>query len=77
MCGWGERSVHACEILKKFGFKHLYNVVGGFEGDKVKDKNSPNYGHRCLINGWQHDGLTYTYKLKEELKYKLHTSSGR
>ena len=76
ICRSGRRSRLACNKLAKAGFEHVFNVLCGFEGDKVKDKNSANYGHRRCINGWQHDGLPYTYGLKKELIYKLHSPCG-
>ena len=76
ICMSGKRSCLACNKLAEAGFEHIFNVLGGFEGDKVKDINSTNYGHLRCINGWQHDGLPYTYEFKEELIYKLYSPCG-
>lgn len=76
ICRSGRRSCLACDKLALAGFKHIFNVLGGFEGEKVENKNSPHYGHRRYINGWQRDGLPYTYKLEKKLVYKLHKSCG-
>ena len=76
ICRSGKRSCLACNILAEAGFKYIFNVLGGFEGDKVKNKNSLNYGYRRHINGWQHDGLPYTYMLNKKLTFKLHSSCG-
>lgn len=69
ICRLGKRSCLACNELAKAGFEHLFNVLGGFEGDKVKKKKSIDYGHRRAINGWQYDGLPYTYELDNKLIY--------
>jgi len=70
ICKSGVRSRFACDILIEAGFDYVFNVLGGFEGDKVKDKNSIYYGYRGYINGWKHYVLPYTYKLSQELFYK-------
>jgi len=70
ICRSGGRSRLATDILIEAGFGHVFNVLGGFEGDKVKDKNSIYYGYRGYINGWKHDELPYTYEMNEELVYK-------
>lgn len=69
ICKTGKYSRLACEKLIKAGFKHVFNVLYGFEGDKVKDKKRIDYGHRGAINGWKHDGLPYTYELNDKLTY--------
>ncbi|MBC8526015.1 MAG: hypothetical protein H8D22_03950 [Candidatus Cloacimonetes bacterium] len=76
ICRSGKRSCFACDILIEVGFENIFNVLGGFEGDKVKDQNSIYYGYRRNIRGWQHDGLPYTYELNDELIYKLHSPCG-
>ncbi|WP_048192571.1 rhodanese-like domain-containing protein [Methanobacterium sp. SMA-27] len=35
-CKSGMRSVKVCEILKKLGFTHVYNIKEGFKGWKSK-----------------------------------------
>lgn len=79
ICRSGKRSRLACEVLIEAEFEHVFNVLGGFEGDKVEDKNSIYYGYRRHINGWQHDGLPYTYEIyeiNEESVYKPTLSCG-
>jgi rhodanese-related sulfurtransferase len=71
ICCSGQRSSKVCEELVKNGFKEVFNIDKGFEGDKAEDINSIYYGYRRHLNGWQHDGLPYTYELKEGLAYKL------
>lgn len=73
ICRSGKRSRNACSQLVGAGFKNVFNVSDGFEGDMVRDSSSPHYGHRRYVNGWQHDGLPYTYECEKKLIYKLHS----
>jgi rhodanese-related sulfurtransferase len=68
MCRSGHRSAASIEKLAKAGFKNVYNIYDGFEGDKVKDKNDPNYGKRT-IKGWRNAGAPWTYDLDINLMY--------
>lgn len=68
MCRSGHRAAPGVEKLVKAGFKNVYNVHDGFEGDKVKDKNDPNYGKRTK-DGWRNAGLPWTYDLDVNLMY--------
>jgi rhodanese-related sulfurtransferase len=68
MCRSGHRSAASVEKLAKAGFKTVYNILDGFEGDKVKDKNDPNVGKRAK-NGWKVSGLPWTYDLNLDLMY--------
>lgn len=68
MCRSGHRSAPSVNKLAKAGFKTVYNIHDGFEGDKVKDKNDPNYGKRAK-NGWKVSGLPWTYDLDTTLIY--------
>ena len=70
MCRSGDRSRLACEDLEKASFKHVFDVPAGFEGKKVENKGSIYYGYHRRINGWQHDGLPYTYNINPRLSYK-------
>lgn len=65
MCRSGGRSAIAANILAKAGFKHVYNITDGMEGDVVTDPNSVFLGQR-LINGWKNSGLPWTYDLTPE-----------
>jgi len=68
MCRSGHRSAKTVEKLAKAGFKNVYNVTDGFEGDKVNDPQSPNHGKR-MKNGWKNSGVPWTYDLDPELIY--------
>jgi rhodanese-related sulfurtransferase len=51
MCRSGGRSALAANGLAKAGFAKAYNVIDGFEGDKVDDPGSAYHGKR-MKNGW-------------------------
>ena len=52
MCRSGDRSARAVDKLAAAGFTNAYNVVDGFEGDKVEDSGSVFVGKR-MRNGWK------------------------
>jgi rhodanese-related sulfurtransferase len=70
ICRSGERSTSAVTEAIKCGFKkeRVYNILGGFEGDKVHEEVSPFKGQR-LVGGWRLEGLPWTYKMMPELMY--------
>lgn len=53
ICRSGTRSVAAGEALVQAGFKSVYNVLHGFEGELDEQH------HRGTVNGWRHDGLPW------------------
>jgi len=65
MCRSGGRSARAVNALADAGFKNVYNIVEGMEGDLVDDPDSPNYGKR-MLNGWKNAGLPWTYEVNPE-----------
>lgn len=68
ICRSGGRSAKAVNTLAKAGFKNVYNVTDGFEGDTVKDRGSLFRGKR-MKNGWKNSGCSWTYDLRAELMY--------
>ncbi|MGD8253017.1 MAG: rhodanese-like domain-containing protein [Syntrophobacterales bacterium] len=68
MCRSGGRSALAVNLLAEAGFKKVYNIIDGFEGDAVKDHQSYYYGKR-VKNGWRNSGAPWTYKLESDLMY--------
>ena len=66
MCRSGGRSALAVNGLAKAGFSNAYNVVDGFEGDKVDDQGSAYDGKR-MRNGWKNSGSPWTYEVDPEL----------
>ena len=53
LCRSGARSRLAGEALQARGFKHVYNIAEGFEGDRDQNK------HRNTINGWRVNNLPW------------------
>ncbi len=62
MCRSGGRSAIAANLLAKAGFKNVYNIIDGMEGDAVEDPGSVFQGQR-MKNGWKNSGCPWTYKL--------------
>jgi rhodanese-related sulfurtransferase len=62
MCRSGGRGAMAVNLLAAAGFKNVYNITDGFEGDPVTDPESVFYGQR-LVNGWKNSGLPWTYQI--------------
>jgi rhodanese-related sulfurtransferase len=52
----------AVNLLAKAGFKNVYNITDGMEGDSVEDPRSVFMGQR-LVNGWKNSGCPWTYHL--------------
>jgi len=53
ICRSGARSYAAAELLARDGFKKVYNVEEGFEGDKDE------HNHRGQRGGWRYHGLPW------------------
>ena len=65
MCRSGGRGAMAVNLLAAAGFKDVYNITDGMEGDVVTDSNSVFEGQR-LKNGWKNSGCPWTYSLTPE-----------
>ncbi len=66
MCRSGGRSALAVNGLAKVGFTKAYNIIDGFEGDKVDDPGSAYLGKR-MRNGWKNSGSPWTYDVDPDL----------
>ena len=64
MCRSGDRSAKAVNKLTAAGFKNVYNIIDGFEGDKVTDPESVFYGKR-MRNGWK-NSAPWVYDIDPE-----------
>ena len=53
ICRSGNRSEEAGKLLIEHGFRHVYNVEHGFEGE-LDDSH-----HRSTISGWRFDQLPW------------------
>ena len=64
-CRSGGRGAIAVDLLAEAGFKNVYNITDGMEGDKVKDPNSI-FDGQPLVNGWKNSGLPWTYHIEPD-----------
>ena len=53
LCRSGARSDSAAQAATQAGYKHAYNVLEGFEGDKDGEQ------HRNTVGGWRKAGLPW------------------
>jgi rhodanese-related sulfurtransferase len=64
-CRSGGRSAIACNLLAQAGFKNVYNIVDGMEGDANADSDSVAQA-QPLKDGWKNTGCPWTKKLTPE-----------
>jgi rhodanese-related sulfurtransferase len=71
MCRSAKRTIAASTAAVDAGFKEdkVFNILGGFEGDKVKAKDSP-FGGKRMVGGWRLEGLPWTYKMDQKMMYQ-------
>lgn len=69
MCRSGGRSAQTVDMLAEAGFSAVYNIIDGFEGDKVDDAGSYYDGKR-MRNGWKNSGAPWTYGLNADQVYR-------
>jgi rhodanese-related sulfurtransferase len=62
----GERGAPSAKALDGKGYKAVYVVVDGFEGDPLKDGERKNWR---LVNGWKNAGLPWSYALNKDKLY--------
>ena len=62
MCRSGGRSAIAANFLAKAGFKNVYNIIDGMEGDANADSDSVAHA-QPLNEGWKNSGCPWTKKL--------------
>ncbi len=65
VCRSGGRSARAVNLLAAAGFRNVWNVTDGMEGDLVDDPASVFHGQR-MKNGWKNSGLPWTYGVDPE-----------
>jgi rhodanese-related sulfurtransferase len=73
MCRSGGRSAIAVNVLARAGFKNVWNIVDGFEGDRVDDTESVFQG-MPMRNGWKNSGCPWTYDLTPDRMALAETS---
>lgn len=59
-CSVGERSARAANLLLQSGFKSVYSMVEGFEGDPASRIGA----------GWKAAGLPWTQRMRRDQAYK-------
>jgi len=62
-CRSGGRSAIACNLLAQAGFKNVYNIIDGMEGDANGDSDSAAQGKQ---DGWKNSGCPWTKKVTPE-----------
>ncbi len=62
MCRSGYRSASGANLLAKAGYKKVYNLIDGFEGDKAASG-------RRVVNGWKNNDLPWTDMLEKSKMY--------
>ncbi len=66
ICRSGDRSARAVNLLTELGYRKVYSVIDGFEGDVATE--GAQAGQR-VVNGWKNAGLPWTYKLEKNKMY--------
>jgi rhodanese-related sulfurtransferase len=66
ICRAGYRSAEAVNRLSKTGFRNVYNVVDGFEGDGNYAATRSADGMRTA-SGWKNSGAPWTYDVDPDL----------
>ena len=66
ICRSGTRSARAADLLTDMGYRNVYSVVDGYEGDTAKD--GPQRGRRA-VNGWRNAGLDWSYAITPSQAY--------
>jgi rhodanese-related sulfurtransferase len=59
-CRSGGRSAMAINMMVQAGYKNLYNITDGFEGDAIHDPESE-FDGKNMRNGWKNAALPWTY----------------
>ena len=68
MCATGGRGAMAVNLLAQAGFVNVYNIVNGFEGDRVDDPGSVFHG-KHMRNGWKNAGMPWGYDFHPDLMW--------
>ena len=63
ICRSGNRSARAANLMNRMGYRNVYSVIDGFEGDKGPE------GVRN-VNGWKNEGLPWSYRIMPDISYE-------
>jgi rhodanese-related sulfurtransferase len=69
MCATGGRGAMGVNMLAQAGFTHVYNIVNGFEGDRIDDPGSVYHG-KHMRNGWKNMGPPCGYDFHPDLMWE-------
>jgi rhodanese-related sulfurtransferase len=71
LCRSGSRSCAAADVAVQAGWPadKVFNMMGGFEGDKFKNGDSAYNGKR-IGGSWRNEGLPWTYGMDTKLVYQ-------
>ena len=61
ICRSGDRSATGAKILDKAGYKKVYTIITGTEGDKDKETK------KRTVNGWKNAGMPWSYKFNKDV----------
>ena len=62
----GERGAPSAKALEGKGYKQVFVVTDGFEGETIKEGPKKNWR---LVNGWKNADLPWSYKLNKAKMY--------
>ena len=68
MCATGGRAAMAVNLLAQAGFVNVFNIINGFEGDRVDDPGSV-FNGKHMRNGWKNAGLPWGYEFHPDLMW--------
>ncbi|MGA7689091.1 MAG: rhodanese-like domain-containing protein [Jiangellales bacterium] len=71
MCSTGGRAAMAVNSLAQAGYAQVYNIVHGFEGDRIEDPGSV-FAGKHMRNGWKNAGLPWGYDFHPDLMWVQH-----
>ena len=69
MCATGGRGAMAVNALAQAGYTKVYNIINGFEGDRVDDPGSVYHG-KHMRNGLKNAGLPWGYDFHPDLMWE-------
>ena len=68
ICRSGDRSAKGADLLAQLGFKKVFSVIDGYEGDLANEGAKKD---QRIVNGWKNANLPWTYKLERKKMYKI------
>jgi rhodanese-related sulfurtransferase len=69
ICSSGGRSAKAVDKLAEAGFKNVYNIINGCDGDSGTGAKSGDNSWEIMKNCWKDNGAPWSYELDPKLVY--------